>query len=116
MYFNPEITVYILYGLVIVAILSIAWAIWLEIRLKKLLKGTNGKSLEGVINSNKKALEKFQHALNIFGPLKRYDWVSQIYSWRGIIYKNQGAFEKSKNDFLDKLRQSISENNVEPES
>lgn len=57
---TPEFFNYAPYALAALLAFFAAWAVWTEARWRRLLKGSDGKSLESVIASNKKAIEAMQ--------------------------------------------------------
>jgi hypothetical protein len=76
MVFDP---LYIQYGLVVLVVLLLIWIVRLELKIWRLLKGKDGKSLEDSIVASNKNLEKlnqFQrevvdHFINVEKRLKR---------------------------------------------
>lgn len=57
------------------------------------------------------ALDAFQHALDIFTPLKHKDWLGQIYSWRGALYQDLGRLDDARRDLEESLE--IGAKNIE---
>lgn len=58
---NESLVLYVLIGLFVILL---AWMIRLEMRLKKMFKGTQAKDLEGIMTSlNKEVLSLKEHAL-----------------------------------------------------
>jgi tetratricopeptide (TPR) repeat protein len=57
------------------------------------------------------ALVSFQQALNIFRPLELNDWLGQIYSWRGALYRDMDNLEPAENDLKKALE--IGTSNIE---
>lgn len=57
------------------------------------------------------ALKAFQEALNIFKPLELNDWLGQIYSWRGSLYRDLGDLENAERDLQQSL--AIGSSNIE---
>lgn len=49
------------------------------------------------------AFEAFQKALRIFEPLQAWDWLGQIYSWRGAQYYDIFEFSQAEADFHKSL-------------
>lgn len=71
--------IYITYGLILLSVILIGWIIRLEIKIKRLLKGKDAKSLEDSIVTSGKDIEKLKefqkhvldHFINIEKRLKR---------------------------------------------
>ena len=50
------------------------------------------------------SLKAFQHALEIFEPLKLQDWLGQIHSWRGALYLEMPNIEFARRDLAHALK------------
>lgn len=53
---------------------------------------------------SKQALESFDNAMNIFGPLKLNDWIGQIYSWRGAQYHDMQNFDEAEKCISESIK------------
>lgn len=62
------------YGALALCVLLIIWVVYLEIRLKNIFKGANGRSLESLINRIKTSEEELSHSLaSLTKALKRLE-------------------------------------------
>jgi tetratricopeptide (TPR) repeat protein len=52
---------------------------------------------------SKLSLDAFQKARNIFEPLKHYDRLAQIYSWRGALYQDMEELDSAERDLKKAL-------------
>ena len=49
------------------------------------------------------ALEAFNKAEAIFGPLKHEEWLARVYSWRGAIFRTQKKYDDAQKELDDAL-------------